>query len=292
MIISQVIGGLGNQMFQYAAGRSLSLKNNTRLALDVAAFEGYGLHQGFELNRVFSAPIALASDADRQDMLGWRRSPVVRRLLAKLPLAMPAGEHFVQEPHFHYWPGFEQLGPNSYLAGYWQSEKYFSDFSVQIRMDFTFRATLVGKNAELAQVISASQAVSLHVRRGDYVSNPKTNSVHGVCGLDYYHAAIEYIREIIDAPHIYIFSDDIEWARSHLRVDLPCDYVGHNSGTESHIDMWLMSLCKHNIIANSSFSWWGAWLNAHPKKIVIAPRQWFAYGGVTTDLISPAWTQL
>jgi len=292
MIISQVLGGLGNQMFQYAAGRSLSLKNKTPLALDVAGFEGYGLHQGFELDRVFSAPITLASEADRRRVLGWRRSPLVRRVLAQLPVSIAADPRFAQEPYFHFWPDLEGFGPDSYLAGYWQSEKYFADVAPQIRTDFSFRTPLGGKNAELAHVIGAAKAVSLHVRRGDYANDPKTKSTHGLCSLDYYRVAIDRVAAVVPKPVFFIFSDDIAWVRANLPMTFEHHFVEHNQGVASYNDMRLMSLCQHHVIANSSFSWWGAWLNPSTDKTVVAPQKWFAGAKSVHDLFPAKWVLL
>jgi hypothetical protein len=292
MIISQVIGGLGNQMFQYAAGRSLSLKKNTTLALDVSGFEGYGLHQGFELDRVFSASITLASEADRKRLLGWRRSPQVRRVLARLPATIAADSHFAQEPHFQYWPALEGFGPDSYLAGYWQSEKYFANVASQIRADFTFRDLLDGRNAELSAEIGSTQSVSLHVRRGDYANNPKTKSTHGLCSLDYYREAIGRIAAVVPKPVFFIFSDDIAWVKANLSLTFAHRFVEHNKGAASYNDMRLMSLCQHHVIANSSFSWWGAWLNPSTDKAVVAPRKWFADTRLVQDLFPTDWVLL
>ena len=279
-------------MFQYAAGRSLSLKNQSPLLLDVSGFEGYGLHQGFELDRVFSAPIALASAAERRRVRGWRGSRLVRRVLARLPLAIAADPHFAQEPHFHYWPGLAEFGPDSYLAGYWQSEKYFADVGPQIRADFSFCAPLDGKNAELARLIACTQAVSLHVRRGDYANDPKTKSTHGLCSLHYYHAAVSRVAAAVAKPVFFIFSDDIAWVRANLSMTFEHHFVEHNQGAASHNDMRLMSLCQHHVIANSSFSWWGAWLNPSADKLVIAPNKWFAGSQSVQDLFPEGWVLL
>ena len=162
----------------------------------------------------------------------------------------------------------------------------------QIRADFTFRLPLENKNAELAKQINQVNAVSLHVRRGDYVNNPKTTATHGLCSLDYYQASIRYVAERVQQPHFFIFSDDIDWVQSNLKIDFPCVYVQHNRGAESYNDMRLMSLCRHHIIANSSFSWWGAWLNPRSEKIVIAPRKWFANQTDVQDLFPAGWVTL
>lgn len=292
MIISQIIGGLGNQMFQCAAGRALSLARNQPLKLDISEFDDYGLHQGFELQRVFHCPIATATKSDLRNILGWQFSSPVRRILAHSSLAALRRDCLVIEPHFHYWPAINQVPQDCYLAGYWQSQKYFQTQTAAIRADFAFKLPLTKRNAEFARQIAQVNAVSLHVRRGDYVNNRKTNSMHGVCSLDYYQAAIRHISDRLELPYFFIFSDDIEWVRDHLEMDWPCQYVDHNHAAESYNDMRLMSLCKHHIIANSSFSWWGAWLNPSAEKIVVAPNQWFTNGNTVTDLIPRTWVTL
>lgn len=292
MIISSVIGGLGNQMFQYAACRALSLRLSEPLRLDVSGFAGYGLHQGFELSRVFACNPEIASEEEIRDLLGWRASWFARRILIRPNLAMLHGARLVVEPHFHYWSGIRAVSHNAYLAGYWQSEKYFSDVSGTIRADFTFRHPLSNQNADLAGRIGQAMAVSLHVRRGDYLSDPKTNAAHGLCSLEYYRAAVLHIAEHVERPEFFVFSDDIAWAKANLEMDFPCCYIDHNQGTESYNDMRLMSLCKHHIIANSSFSWWGAWLNPSLDKTVIAPGRWFANNNDIEDLFPSGWVTL
>lgn len=296
MIITQINGGLGNQMFQYAAGRALSLKNATTLAVDISSFENYGLHQGYELQRVFNPPCAIASKSDVNRVGGWQFPPLIRRIMSKTPLASFGRKRLVIEPHFHYWPGINNSMKDCFLSGYWQSEKYFSDVESDIRADFTFQLPLENKNAELVKRIDQVNAVSLHVRRGDYANNPKTKSKHGLCSLDYYHAAIAHIAERVQQPVFFVFSDDMDWVKNNLKIDFPHQYIVHNVGAESYNDMRLMSLCRHHIIANSSFSWWGAWLNASPEKIVIAPKKWFEKWFVdqtdVQDLFPPNWVTL
>jgi hypothetical protein len=292
MIITQIIGGLGNQMFQYAAGRALSLKNDARLVLDIAGFENYELHQGFELQRVFSHPFEIASRADIRRVLGWQSPASIRRIVSRRPFASLFRKRFVVEPHFNYWPGINNLTNDCYLSGYWQSEKYFSEVASQIRADFVFRLPMGNQNAELARQIIQVNAVSLHVRRGDYAINPKTAATHGLCSLDYYRESIRYVAERVVQPHFFIFSDDIAWVERNLKIDFPHTYVQHNRGAESYNDMRLMSLCRHHIIANSSFSWWGAWLTSSFEKIVIAPRKWFASQTDVQDLFPDGWVTL
>ena len=292
MIITNIIGGLGNQMFQYAAGRSLSLAKGVEFRLDVSDFSGYGLHQGFELWRVFNCPVPTATTGDVQAILGWQASPIMRRLLARPILSMFRRCGFVVEPFFNYWQGIKDVPANSYLTGYWQSEKYFRDVLQTIRTDFTFKNPPSPRNAELAEQIGRGNAISLHVRRGDYASNPKTTATHGLCTPEYYRSAIQYVTDRVDQPSFYIFSDDPDWVRQNMKVEFPCYFVDHNKGAESYNDMRLMSLCRHHIIANSSFSWWGAWLNPDPNKIVVAPRKWFANDNDVSDLFPSGWVTL
>ncbi len=291
MIISQVIGGLGNQMFQYAVGRSLALRNNTTLRLDVSGFENYGLHQGFELHRVFACSVELASAKDVQKILGWQSSPKIRKFLLRLNLTVQHRKGLIVEPYFNYWPEVIHTPRDSYLTGYWQSEKYFKDNAASIRSDFTFRLPLDTRNRELAATIDQVDAVSLHIRRGDYANNSKTYAKHGLCSLDYYHAAVKYVAERVESPQFFVFSDDMTWVRENLKINFPCQFVEHNQGENSYIDMQLMSLCKHHIIANSSFSWWGAWLNPSLTKIVIAPQKWFASDTAVDDLFPQEWVR-
>jgi len=291
MVIAQLLGGLGNQMFQYAAARSLALRNGGCLSLDADAFLTYHLHN-FELTRVFGCQSNSATDSDFKKVLGWRSLPYVRKMLSYTQFASLRGEAYVVEPHFQYWQGIASVPDDCYLVGYWQSEKYFKEYESAIRKDFEFKEPLDDINAELANHIRHCSSVSLHIRRGDYVANATTNHVHGTCSLDYYQRAIAMISEKEPSPEFFVFSDDIAWVKEHLHLEFPVTYIAHNSGEDSYRDMQLMSLCQHNIIANSSFSWWGAWLNEHEDKIVIAPKQWFAIDRETEDLIPEQWVRL
>lgn len=292
MIISDITGGLGNQMFQYAIGRSLSLKSGQTLRLDTSSFNRQALHQGFELKHVFKLAALVASQAEINEVLGWQSSRLVRRLLARPAMSKFIKKSFVVEPHFHYWSGIEKIPKQCYLYGYWQSERYFRASATEITGDFTFSQSLDSENLQLAELISKVNAVSLHVRRGDYVTNLKATITHGLCSLDYYSEAVKHISSYVVNPHFLIFSDDIDWVKENMDLNIPCTYVCHNQDLQSHIDMRLMSLCQHNIIANSSFSWWGAWLNPNPRKIVIAPKRWFVADKNAVDLIPSTWVTL
>lgn len=292
-ITVRLIGGLGNQMFQYAAARALALRTGAGLRLDVSGFETYGLRR-FELG---AYPIA-ATLADLAELALVVATPQPRslpqRILARLTgTKAPGNPTHYREPHFFYDPQLASQSLPLFMEGYWQSERYFADAAPILREELTPSEPLDRANAATAAEINAVTAVSLHVRRGDYVTNAQTNAYHGVCSLEYYRAAIEHIRAQVGAPHLFVFSDDSEWTRANLVSDLPTTYVTANPPDRGFRDLQLMNLCQHHIIANSSFSWWGAWLNGNPDKIVIAPRGWFSAGNNDTrDLLPKAWVRL
>jgi hypothetical protein len=292
MVIIRILGGLGNQMFQYAAGRALSRSVEQPLLLDLRGFEGYALHQGFELGRIFATPMNAASAGDVIKMLGWRAPDLVRKVLKRTQSSVLRGEHLAIEPHFKYWDGVRTGGAPRYLMGYWQSEMYFKDYAETIRSDFRFRTPLDNTSCEIEKRILTTDAISLHVRRGDYLTHAATAKILSACSLDYYNAAMNYISERVRTPHFFVFSDDMEWVKSNLSIPFNKTYVEHNQGAASYRDMQLMHKCRHHVIANSSFSWWGAWLNPSPEKLVIAPKAWFCDGRDDTDLIPDGWVRL
>ena len=279
-------------MFQYAAGRVLSLERGVPLCLDISGFSSYGLHQGFELQRIFNCAAGIANEADMRAILGWQSSSHIRRLLLRKEMVSFRRKELVVEPQFNYWPGIKHVPNDCYLVGYWQSEKYFSESASQIRADFTFRQSMEDQNEKLTQQIISVNAVSLHVRRGDYATNLQTTATHGLCTLDYYRHSIQYVAERVQQPNFFVFSDDIAWVRDNLNLPHQSQYVDCNQGKESYNDMRLMSMCNHHIIANSSFSWWGAWLNPKRDKIVVAPKNWFANQTDASDLLPQSWVKL
>lgn len=295
MIIVNLIGGLGNQMFQYACGSALGRDFGLTVKVATDMFDGYRLHDGPEFIRVFSTSAAVAGFRDMENLLGrWRARPTVRRWLGHDALKLFRGRHFIVEQQFRYSQELQELAKRGvYLQGYWQSERYFEKYADALRKEFAFRNTPSGRNAELAHQIRQDVSVSLHIRRGDYANCPKTLAFHGLCEPDYYVRAIEYVRRNVPRFRLFAFSDDPQWVARTLKSLYPeMVVVDHNLGDQSHNDMLLMSMCHHHIIANSSFSWWGAWLNSDPNKIVIAPRKWFADAPDTADLIPENWIRL
>ena len=279
-------------MFQYAMIKNLALRRNDALKFDISAFDDYTLHQGFELNRIFGDIAPVSSKSEVFKILSWQALPLISRCLSHHRFSKLRSRAFVQEPSLDYWSGINNIPANCYLSGYWQSENYFKQSEVAIREDFSFVIPLSRENQAIADVMAGCNAVSLHVRRGDYVANAVTNAHHGTCSIAYYESAIKYITERVTDPIFFIFSDDIDWVKSHINMTHKAHFIEHNKGKNSYCDMQLMSLCKHHIIANSSFSWWGAWLGSNPEKIVIAPQQWFAQSATPDGLIPASWIRL
>lgn len=288
MIIVKVIGGLGNQMFQYAFYRNLKSKYSD-VKLDISAFKTYSLHNGYELNKIFNIEEDIASEDEVNKLL---KIPSNKGLLYKLKRKILKKErtYFIQKD-FGYKLDFLKT-ENIYLDGYWQSEKYFRNSKDTILKEFTFKKDLTDKNKDMAELINGSNSVSIHIRRGDYITNPQALKVHGgICDIQYYKHSIDIINNRVKNPKFFVFSDDMAWVKNNLSLK-DCVYVDWNKNQDSYIDMQLMSLCKHNIIANSTFSWWGAWLNSNGNKIVIAPQKWFNTNVNTTDLIPESWTKI
>lgn len=276
MIVTNIIGGLGNQMFQYAFGRAASLFYSCPLYLDLQSFDDYRRHQGFELSRVFGLHVPIADHKVLCNVLGILKPKLLRTLVQQYPLRFLRGKRFVCEPVNGDIVDVKFIRPPCYMSGYWQAETYFQKFESQIRADFRFPTDGSSENYQLSERIVSCNAVSLHVRRGDYASDARTLATHGLCSMEYYNSAIDYICKRTEKPVFFVFSDDDKWAKANLQIDPPVHYITHNRGPSSFQDMRLMHLCRHHIIANSSFSWWGAWLNSSSEKIVIAPERWFA----------------
>lgn len=293
VVVIQLAGGLGNQMFQYAAGRAVSLRRQVPLKLDLSGFAPNGKRQ-YALD-----VLAIAAEPGRAEELSALRGSARpepkwwERLLGLRRPFSPPSPFIYDEPHFHFDPTLSTLAAPVYLRGYWQSEKYFQDCAPLLRRELSFRVPLVGDNLATAAAIESSNAVSLHVRRGDYVTDKTTHRFHGVCSLDYYQMAVERVGRQIANPHFFIFSDDPAWTRANLRLTHPTTWVTVNRPECGFYDMQLMSQCRHHIIANSTFSWWGAWLNPAPNKLVIAPQRWFGKASHNTiDLLPEEWIKL
>jgi len=280
MICVKLYGGLGNQMFQYAAAAALAERRSTGVMLDLSWFRNEGQRartvRPYEL-MIFDLPAKTYDSSSRLREWQSRRQKVT----------------VVRNRASRFDPSVLSAPRDAYLDGYWQSEQYFLDAAERIRADFTFPAPADDRNADLLKKIRETpSAVSVHVRRGDYASDAKTNAYHGLMGVDHYRRACAVIREAVDSPEYFVFSDDPAWCRGNLELE-GATFVDWNTGPTSWEDMRLMSTCRHHILANSSFSWWGAWLNPSEDKVVVAPRQWALDPSFdATDLVPAEWTRV
>lgn len=265
MIITNLGGGLGNQLFQYAAGRFLAHTLNTELKMDISMFATYTLHkyclQHFQIK---------ATVADFSDLKKMR--------------------YQYAEHGFQFDPQVATLPNDTIISGYWQSERYFSAMESILREELQIISAPSLPNVKLAERIKSVNAVSLHIRRGDYATNPTTFDYHGICDLNYYAQCINEMVKHVAEPQFFVFSDDPQWVADHLKIGFPTTFVTENNADTNFEDLRLMSLCQHHIIANSTFSWWGAWLNPSKRKIVMAPKKWFNQAPSNTkDLLPEGW---
>lgn len=279
MITARLHGRLGNQMFQYAAAVGLAERLGVAVAIDSRGAERRG--EGV-LTRVFDLPLV-----DPDPLPPLRQDAILRYVLWRYTGAAP---RFRRERGLGYNPAIESWQDGCYLHGYWQSERYFAHAADRIRRDFTFPAYSSAQNADMAARIGESLAISLHVRRGDYL----TLGAHVLCDQAYYDAALARVLDGLSGePTVFVFSDDPDWARDNLPLPCPRVVVDFNGPDTDFEDMRLMSLCDHNIIGNSSFSWWAAWLNANPSKRVTGPGRWFGNPKLSNpDILPDGWMRI
>jgi hypothetical protein len=292
MIIVRLMGGLGNQLFQYAAGRALAVARGTTLKLDTSAFRDYPL-RSYRLDH-FHISATVAGPEDMARVMGrrlWRPWRVLVRALE--PRRAYYRRRIVHEPHYHYAPAIRKVGRDALLVGFWQSESYFAEIRGRLLEELSVTTPPDGANLRLLESIDGVDSISLHVRRGDYVTDPANRSFYAECGPDYYERAVQRLLPLTTQPHVFVFSDDPDWAGAHVRVPCPMTVVRHNGPDHDYEDLRLISRCRHHVTANSTFSWWGAWLGTHPGKRVIAPGRWFTDPTVNCDDVIPAgWERL
>jgi len=269
MIITKLIGGLGNQLFQYACGFSLAKQNNTELKIFIDDFKNYKLHKFSLQNLNVSAKIV--NNEDLENFL------------------------FIKEKKLKFEPIILNTKKNVVIEGYWASEKYFYVYRDLLLSEFSVLNKLEGKNLEYSNLILNTYSISLHIRRGDYVNNSYKDQILEACDMDYYQKAIQYFKEFNIDFTFFIFTDDIIWVKENFKIDgFKYYFVEHNGTEKNYEDLRLMSMCNHNIIANSTFSWWGSWLNTNSNKKVVAPRKWYVSNmqNTTNDLIPENWVRL
>ena len=283
MIIVKVTGGLGNQMFQYALYR-VCKNNGVKAKLDINSFDRIVQHNGYEIERVFNLKADLATDYEIEKYQD-NNMDILSKIIRKIGLR----KRYFAETDFKYYPEIMNL-KKGYLNGYWQSEKYFNSAKDIILNDYKCNFKENDVNLEVLKDIENTNSVSIHVRMGDYKSSENADRHFVIRDAKYYERAIERIKKSVDNPKFFIFSNDIQWVKENLPLDNSV-IIDWNQGKDSYKDMFLMSKCKHNIIANSSFSWWGAWLNENKDKLVIAPDRWFN-NIQAPDVICDSWIKV
>ena len=290
-VIVRIYGGLGNQLFMYACGLALACRRQAPLLMDVG-FLTSEQYRPFGLG-IFNLRATFAESETVRRIRGFGDNKLSREWFHfRRSLGLARYPDYVREKGWRFDPQVVTAATPCYLKGHWMSERYFSDHAADIRQDLTFREPPTGRNAEIAAEIAASSdSVSIHVRRGDYLAG-SNSAIYASLGQTYYRRALAAMRQRVPQPRFFCFSDDPQAARREL--DLPADsvFVEHN-GTVAHEDLRLMSLCRHHIIANSTFSWWGAWLATASDQVVIAPHQWWIHPDYDdTDIIPERWLRL
>ena len=271
MIIVKLMGGLGNQMFQYSFARFLSLKFNHDIKLDINFLLDRKpvlnfTYRDFELNN-FNFNYEFVKDYD----LNLFKFNLYNKFITKFRLKssnlyLREGSSDISKIPF---------SKNIYLDGFWQNEKYFLEIRETLLEDFNLTNYLVSQHQYILNENFNHNTISVHIRRGDYITNDHNNSYHGTCSIDYYLSSINYIKKYINNPKFLFFSDDIEWVIENFNtLNINKVFITNEISKNSISDLFLMTQCRHNIIANSTFSWWGAWLNNNTSKIVIAPSKW------------------
>jgi hypothetical protein len=288
MIIVNLSGGLGNQLFQYAFGRFLSEKNNCKLKIDISSYDNYEWHKyslkPFYINESF----ADKNDCDFLKGNNISFSDKIKRKLSN-------HNYLCKELNLSFNTNYKHIKSPVYLEGYWQSDKYFNEIETIIRNEYKIKLLPSEVNQQILNKIVNENSISLHVRRGNFINIDYVNKIHGTCSSVYYKEAIQLLTSKVINPIFYIFSDDIEWARNNIIINHETIFVDINDSDNDYEDLRLMYSCKHHIIANSTFSWWGAWLNQSKDKIVIAPKNWFSdtnMNNQTKELIPKEWIRL
>lgn len=294
MIIVSLFGGLGNQMFQYACGIVVAKNLNVELKLDLSHIKDRTKRNNFTFRDyelgVFNIKEEIATIEEVRQFIPdlWNSKEYVKQLY-KLKRLFTGKSLYIEKSKFSYNKDIELVKDNTFLYGYFQTERYFESQRIELLHNFMLKDQIDKINSSLIDQIKSENAVSIHIRRGDYINSP----FELLDVQEYYLKAIELIQKKVESPSFYIFTNDYLWTEENFSsLNIKKTIVNINKNEQSFIDMILMSNCKHNICANSSFSWWGAWLNTNPDKIVIAPKKWFKsteYVKSIFDLLPKSW---
>lgn len=272
MIIVHLMGGLGNQLFQYATGRRLAEKHHSELKFDTESYRN-------DKQRALSLlPFCIkGSEAAKEEIKALKTKDAYLNLLPGIRKVLPVKfKKILRSPAFGFNKQVIKGGREHYLFGYWAHEKYFKDIRSILLQDLTLKAEYQTQEFIAAQKrLQQENSISIHIRRGDYANSSTIKSYFGLMPLSYYEKAIEKIQEKSESPVFTVFTDDVNWVRENLKTKIHLNFIQDAGCFTDYQELVLMSCCKHNIIANSTFSWWGAWLNQNKWKIVIAPKRWY-----------------
>jgi hypothetical protein len=284
------MGGLGNQMFQYSAGQQLAHLHRTELLVDTSYLEtdpeeAY-TKRNLELE-VFNLKLEIATQEDIARFKIKSAGKISRALQRHLPIL--CNTVYAAESGLHFQKQFFNFPLNTYLDGFWQSEEYFKGIRANLLAEFVPKEATGPENLAWIHKMISCESVSLHIRRGDYITSLSAQQHHGNLDISYYQRAVRVVKDYCSKEiEIFVFSDDLEWCKENLTFDEQMHFVDSNQVKNFYWDMFLMSRCRHNIIANSSFSWWAAWLNQNEKKCVVAPIHWFADQSVRNNNLIPS----
>lgn len=289
MIITRLTGGLGNQMFQYAFGLRLAEKHGTELKLDITFYSDPRFNdppRTFDLG-IFNITATLATDEEIGELSRRVKNDLAERVLSRV---LGVKKSHVREPHYHFSEEAFNSPDDVYLNGYWQSTKYFQDIYAKLRQEFSFKDPPCEKAKPILERIEGTESVCVHVRRGDFLTNP----LNGIHGTEYYDKGSEIIQKAKTGAAFFVFSDDIPWCKQNLHFNGETTYVDDDfEPFKFRDDLRLMSRCKNFVIANSSFSWWAAWLSESPDKVVVAPPSWAADPTIDkSEMYLPGWIRV
>lgn len=278
-------GGLGNQMFQYSFGYALSKKANIPIKYDFSFFKNSNVHHGILLNEIFPLEIDLVKKKEIANIIGLDRFKILRKLKQFLKITNP--KYVLENSDKDILPITKELNDH-YLDGYWQNWNYFIEYKEELNKKFMFNNNTSNHFKELEKAVLNSNSAIIHLRRGDYVNNNNKKLFHQL-GRSYFDQGMKLIRRKEDNIKFYVFSDDINFAKSFFNYDDKLVFMNTHNSKNGFRDMHLMSMCKNIIISNSTFSWWAAWLGSDNKKTIVAPKLWFKQKKVSHEYYLPEW---
>jgi hypothetical protein len=288
MIVTRLNGGLGNQLFQYSFGRYLATKHQTELLLDARDYQNKPQH-GLLLQH-FDIEARFTSNDTLDKLPNTARSQSWRRMLWNIS---PSRLQWVREKPYGFKPEWKLIGSHAYLDGYWQSEQFFAEITPELRKQLKLKTSLSSTSQEIAAAMSGCRSVAIHIRRGDYITDASAAQIYHHLPLTYYQRCVEDWASDHSGVRVFVFSNDIPWCRKNLRLRFPITWIDHTKADTAYEDLYLMQQAECCITANSTLSWWGAWLGKRPGQIVYTPAQWFHPGTLNDQALAcDGWVQM